>query len=211
MSDICAQLHDMLREGKRIDFSMNYSFVPHNGIYIMFEEGEHGHNGDRIVRIGTHTGDRQLKSRLFQHYENENKNRSIFRKNIGRCLLKKENNPYLAVWELDTTTKAKKEQFSNIIKTELEKEIEHEISMYIQNNLTFCLLEVGTKELRTYYEARLIGTVSNCCECTASETWLGLHSPKAKIVKSGLWQEMELYSKPLSDEELFSLSAMLIR
>ena len=40
---------------------------------------------DRIVRIGTHTGENQLRSRLMQHFVKENKNRSIFRKNIGRC------------------------------------------------------------------------------------------------------------------------------
>jgi hypothetical protein len=88
--------------------------IPLNGIYIMFEKDEVGHDGDRIVRIGTHTGDRQLKNRIYQHFENENKNRSMFRKNIGRCILNKERSPYLSTWELDTTSKKNKELFSHL-------------------------------------------------------------------------------------------------
>ena len=40
------------------------------------------------MNICTHTGKNQLISRLKQHFTNMNKDRSIFRKNIGRCLLK---------------------------------------------------------------------------------------------------------------------------
>jgi hypothetical protein len=62
--------------------------------------------GSRIVRIGTHTGANQLCSRLKQHFLNEMKDRSIFRKNIGRCLLKQANDPFLEFWELDLTSHA---------------------------------------------------------------------------------------------------------
>ena len=209
--NLCEQLHLLVRMGKRFDFSMGYSDIPLNGIYIMFERGEFAHGGDRIVRIGTHTGDRQLKSRIFQHFENKNKNRSIFRKNIGRCFLNRDNDPYLSTWELDTTTKEKKELYSNIIDKEFEASVEKQISQYIQNNLSFCLLDVPSKEDRLYYEARLIGTVSNCIECSPSPSWLGAHSPVAKITKSGLWQVMELYSKELSVDELNFISSSLIR
>ena len=64
---------------------------------------------DRIVRIGTHTGENQLRSRLMQHFVKENKNRSIFRKNIGRCFLNIENQDYLDSWELDITPKEGRE------------------------------------------------------------------------------------------------------
>jgi len=30
-----------------------------------------------IVRVGTHKGDRQLRSRMLQHFVNENKDRSF--------------------------------------------------------------------------------------------------------------------------------------
>jgi hypothetical protein len=177
---------------------MGYDQIPLNGIYIMFEHGEFGHGMDRIVRIGTHTGDDQLKSRIYQHFEKENKNRSIFRKNIGRCLLSKEQSPYLSTWNLDTTSKEKKLKHGYLIDHRFEKEIEKRISNYIQQKITFCILEVPEKGDRLDLEAQLIGTVSNCDECHASKNWLGLYSPDDRIRRSGLWQVQELFSNPLS-------------
>ena len=211
MINLCNDLHILLRSGMHFDFSMGYKQIPKNGIYIMFEKGEFAHNGDRIVRIGTHTGDNQLKSRIFQHFENENKNRSIFRKNIGRAILGKEKSPYLDIWNLDSTTKQKKELYAPLIDKGLESELEQRISRYIQDNLSFCLLSIPTKEERLYYEARLIGTVSRCTDCCASESWLGNYSPVEKIQKSGLWQVMELYSEPLTTDELAFVAAALLK
>jgi hypothetical protein len=211
MSELCEQLHTLIREGKRFDFSMGYDGIPLDGIYIMFEKGEFSHDGDRIVRIGTHTGDKQLKSRIYQHFENENKNRSIFRKNLGRCYLNREHNQYLSIWELDTTSKAEKELNLHLIDRGFESELEKQISQYIQENLSFCLLNVPSKEDRIYYEARLIGTVSGCSECVPSDNWLGQFSPVDKIRKSGLWQVNELYKKPLNKNEFSFISKTLIR
>ncbi len=210
MENLCEKLHHLVMKGKRFDFSAGYSDIPKNGIYVLFEKDEVAHGCDRIVRIGTHTGDGQLKNRIGQHFENENKNRSIFRKNIGRCFLKQDNDPYLDIWELDTTTKAKKDLYAPIIDREFEKKIEKRISEYIQTNFSFILFKVPTKEERLYFEARLIGTVSRCEECKPSDKWLGLYSSKDKIKKSGLWNVMELYSTPLTEEELDILSSMLV-
>lgn len=201
----------LFHSGMRFDFSMGYGQIPDNGIYVMFEKGEFAHDGDRIVRIGTHTGDKQLRSRLYQHFENENKNRSIFRKNIGRALLNKDENPYLSIWNLDTTKKEKKELYENLIDKVLEKDLEKQISQYIQENLSFCILTVPTKEERLYYEARLIGSISSCADCFPSQMWLGKSSPIKKIRESGLWQVMELYSNPLSEAELSFVSDALVR
>jgi hypothetical protein len=74
---------------------------PLNGIYILFEKGETAHDTNRIVRVGTYPGDKQLRSR--QHFLVENKDRSIFRKNIGRALLRRGQDPFLPLWELDRT------------------------------------------------------------------------------------------------------------
>jgi len=211
MSELCNQLHLLVRDGKRFDFSTGYDAIPLNGICIMFEKGEFAHAGDRIVNIGTHTGNNQLKSRIDQHFENENKNRSIFRKNIGRCFLNRANRHYLPTWELDTTSRRKKELYSNLIDKELEIEIERQISQYIQTNISFCLLDIPSKENRLYYKARLIGTVSCCSDCMATSNWLGNFSPIEKIKKSGLWQVKELYSKVLSTDELSFISTALIR
>lgn len=207
----CDTLHKIISNGKIFNFNSSYETIPKNGIYIMFEGGEKGHNTNRVVRIGTHTGENQLRSRIFQHYENKNKNRSIFRKNIGRCFLNRENNPYLPIWEIDTTSRANKEKYSHLIDSGFEADLEDRISRYIQENIEFCVLDIPNKEDRLYYEARLIGTISSCEECFPSESWLGKNSTKEKIKNSGLWQEMHLYSQPLNEKELLFIDSALVR
>jgi len=108
MSVICSQLHSLARRGKQHSFPFDRARLPINGIYVLFETGEEAHGGERIVRVGTHTGDRQLPSRLMQHFVNENKDRSIFRKNIGRSLLRKAADPFSAEWEVDRTSRAER-------------------------------------------------------------------------------------------------------
>ncbi|MEQ8156515.1 MAG: hypothetical protein ABRQ25_16820, partial [Clostridiaceae bacterium] len=108
MSEACCKLHKLLRNLERFRFPFDKKSIPKNGIYILFEKNEYGHDGDRIVRIGTHTGENQLPSRLEQHFVKENKDRSIFRKNIGRCILRKRNDEYIKIWELKATSREDK-------------------------------------------------------------------------------------------------------
>ena len=49
---------------------------------------------------------------MTQHFLNENKDRSIFRKNIGRAILNKENDSFLEKWEIDLTPKEAREKYS---------------------------------------------------------------------------------------------------
>ena len=95
MSKQCKTLHKLFNSMKRFSFPFDEEAIPKNGIYILFEKGERAHEADRIVRIGTHTGSNQLRSRLKQHFLNENKDRSIFRKNIGRAILNKNKDSFL--------------------------------------------------------------------------------------------------------------------
>ncbi|MDR0811637.1 MAG: hypothetical protein LBN23_05135 [Paludibacter sp.] len=199
-------------DGKKFSFPFDDKDIPiNNGIYILYQKGELWHNGDRIVRIGTDTGENQLRSRMEQHFIKQNKNRSIFRKNIGRALLNKENNPYLEIWNLDTTSKADKEKNGSKIDKTLEQSVENKISKYLQENFYFKLLKIDTKEKRLELEEKLIGTVSNCKECKPSETWLGNFSPKEKIRESGLWLEQGLYKDGLSENELDEIKNSLLK
>ena len=190
---------------KRLRFPFDEKDISKNGIYILFEKGEKGHGTDRIVRVGTHTGNNQLPSRLNQHFVNENKDRSIFRKNIGRALLNKRKDSYLKEWELDLTTKEAKNKFNSLINPDRQKEIEKEVSKYIQNNFSFVVFPVEEKEKRLEMESKIISTLSLCTECRPSMNWLGLSSPKEKIRRKGLWLVNELDKKEISDEELGEL------
>ena len=211
MSEKCKLLHELFNKQLKFSFPFNDKEIPLNGIYILFEKGEIAHNTCRVVRIGTHTGKDQLISRLKQHFLMENKDRSIFRKNIGRAILNKSKNPLLKYWELDLTTKKAKERHLKQLDFNKQKQIEKEVTSYIQNNFSFIVFGIDNKQKRLEFESKIISTISKCEACKPSKKWLGLFSPKDKIKESGLWLVNELYKEPLSEENLEELKGLLNR
>ena len=209
MSSECKAIHRLFNELERHCFPFNEAAIPANGIYVLFQQAEIDHGQDRIVRIGTHTGDNQLCSRLKQHFFSENKDRSIFRKNIGRALLNKRNDPFLENWELDLTTRKTKDRHFSLIDLDYQKQVESEISQYIRNDFSFVVFEVENKKKRLEIESKLISTISLCDECGPSTNWLGNYSPKARIAESGLWLVNELYKTPLDATGVEYLSRLL--
>ncbi len=193
MSRECERLHHLFHAVKRHRFPFNEMEIPLNGIYVLFEKGEEGHDGDRIVRVGTHTGVNQLRSRLKQHFLNENKDRSIFRKNIGRAILTKNNDSFITYWEYDLTTKLNREKYGNSVDKAKQTEVEKQVSAFIQENFSFIAFEVEQTAIRLNLEAMIISIVSLCDECKPSVTWLGNCSPKEKIRRGGLWLVNELW------------------
>lgn len=209
MSEKCAKLHEWFNSLKKLKFPFNEKDIPANGIYVLFEKGEHAHGTNRIVRIGTHTGDKQLRSRLVQHFIQENKGRSIVRKNIGRAVLNKDKDPFLKDWEKDLTTRKAKQKYGQLIDFTKQKKVEKRVSQYIQNSFSFVVFPVDTKEERLEIESKIISTVSLCDGCKPSKDWLGLFSTKKKIRGSGLWLVNELYKEPLNDEDMNELRMLL--
>jgi len=211
MESIALELCILLNQQRRFNFPFEAykTIIPRNGIYIIFENGEKYNDLDRIVRVGTHTGHNQLFSRLKQHFVKENKNRSIFRKNIGRCLLNKVNSPYLPLWELDITSREEKERNLKLLDLEFEKQIEKQITNYIQTNLSFCVFEIATKEQRIFWESKIVSTLAKSIFFRPSEKWLGNYSSKEKIKSSGLWQVNELNNDSLSKAEFLVLHKLL--
>ena len=197
----CAELHQHLAALPRYRFPFDVAELPKNGIYILFESGEHAHGTDRIVRIGTHRGQDQLPARLKEHFLTENKDRSIFRKNIGRALLNREQSPLAEQWEIDLTSRAAREQHGSAIDRAALEEIEHQVSAYMRSNLSFSVIEVPEKSTRLRLEAGLIATVNRCADCSPSKTWLGNFSPKLQIARSGLWLVQGLDAEPLTRPE----------
>ncbi|NOQ55224.1 MAG: hypothetical protein GQ477_00285 [Nanohaloarchaea archaeon] len=190
-------------------FPFDRQKIPKNGIYILFEKGESAHKTKRIVRVGTHTGLDQLPPRLYQHFENENKDRSIFRKNIGRALLNKDRDQFIEQWELDLTTRDAKARYSDSVDSKKQEAIEKEVTRYIQDNFSFVVFPVDDKKRRIDLEARIISTISLCDDCRPSQTWLGNFSPKEKIRQSGLWLVNELWKTPLSDKDMVELKQLV--
>jgi len=202
MSDVCSRVHGLFASAPRLSFPFDPKRIPKNGIYVLFEGGERGHGADRIVRVGTHTGARQLPSRLRQHFILENKDRSIFRKNIGRALLHRDHDPFFEQWELDLTTRAARARHAGTVDLDKQCLVEKRVTEYTQASFTFIVLCVEEKEERLELESKLIATVSSCADCGPSPNWLGRHSPKRQIREGGLWNINELYKTPLSVADL---------
>ncbi len=208
MSELCAALHHLFNKLERFTFPFEVSKIPRNGIYILFEAEEQAHDVDRIVRIGTHIGDNQLRSRLQQHFIKENKDRSIFRKNIGRAILNRAGDPFLEQWNWDLTTRKARETYGHLVDRYKQEEVERQVTACIQEHFSFVVFEVAEKPQRLNLERKIISTVSWCAVCRPSANWLGLHSPKSKIRQSGLWQVNELYKRPLSEGEFSELKRL---
>jgi hypothetical protein len=198
MTDACNYLHDALSRLPRLKRE-DLSKVPLNGVYVLFEKGERGHGVDRIVRIGTHRGQNNLAPRIREHLYTPNKDRSIFRKHVGRCLLARAEDTFLAQWEIDLTTKASREMnVQNIDRFRLQ-EVENEVTRYIIDNFSFAALSFDEQSERLHVENCLLSTIFHCQDCGPSDNWLGKSHPKSAIIRnSGLWNVQGLTGKVLS-------------
>ena len=209
MSIICNDLHQLFALMKRYRFPFDESQIPLNGIYILFEKGETAHDTERIVRVGTHTGNGRLPSRLKEHFLKENKDRSIFRKNIGRAILSKNNDTFLEQWNWDLTTREKKDKLLPLLDIEKQKQTEKEVTAYIQEHFSFVVFEIPSKDVRIELESKIISTISLCRDCKASSTWLGNSSPVNKIRESSLWLVQGLYKTPLDEDDYMKVKKLL--
>lgn len=167
--------------------------IPRAGVYIFFDEGQRrirDLSAMRVVRVGTHgvaSGSKAtLRMRLRTHFGTSagegNHRSSIFRLHTGRSLLNAKLISDVESWG----TKGDKNSIS------LERELERLVSRYL-SELYVALVDVtGSSDKandRSYIEQNLIALFSNaCCPLDPPDsTWLGNHSDKREIRKSGLW------------------------
>lgn len=221
MSNECAVLHNRVASLEKHRWPLEKAQVPRNGIYFFFEEGEiSAHDGlPRIVRVGTHR-DGNFASRMADHFVDDPrkmnlsrtkpspKDRSIFRKNLGRAILNRDGDPYLAVWNIDFTTIRARETHAGRRDIQKERRLEEQVSQILRRRFSPCWIPVEGQERRMGrggLEAALIGTLSRCGECGPGPNWLGRHSPKRKIAKSGLWLEQHLAAPTLSVDQVYGL------
>ena len=202
MSSECELLHELIASRHRLGASFDPAAIPSSGIYVMFQKSEQGHGGDRIVRVGTHRRDGELPSRLIQHFIRENKDRSIFRKHVGRTLLTRINDPFIVEWDLDLTTKASRDVHGGAIDAVRKAEVEREVSTFLADEVTFVTFPVPIRAMRLDIEKSLLATIAACQECGPSPEWLGNDHPNAKIRKSGLWNIQGLNGTPFDNDEI---------
>jgi hypothetical protein len=197
---------------------------PQRGIYFFFDKQELRRSGPqlRVVRVGTHavssTSRTTLWQRLAQHRGQRagtmagggNHRGSIFRLHVGQAMLAAEtgSNEVALSW-------GKGGSASREIR-EREHELERRVSSYI-GALPLLWLDVpdapGTTSLRRTLERRSIALLSRLSEPSPdppSLAWLGLHSPRAVIRESGLWN-VDHVSEPWDADFLPTLDATIRR
>jgi len=172
-----------------------------SGIYILFESGEKYHGMDRVVRVGTHRSDGRLRRRLKDHFLRENKDSSIFRKNIGKAILNQNNDPYLDVWSVNTSKPKNRASLGSRFDPVFQKEVEECVTKYMVEHFSFVCFPVETKAERLRFEEGIIATLSNAGDFTASSEWLGQYNPEHEIASSGMWLKQGLDGIPLSESE----------
>jgi len=173
-----------------------------NGIYIMFEDGEYYNNRGirRVVRVGTHTKKDRLIKRLNDHFIHKNEDGSIFRKNMGKAILNKDNDSYLPIWIKNTRPK------EYLIK---KKSTEDAVSDYLYKHITLTAFPVDSRADRLRYETAIIATLNKENAFRPSNNWFGRYSTELKIRNSGLWLKNGLNGDVLTPSEFNSLCNIL--
>ena len=205
-----SELHQLFNERPRHSFPPSAkAHLPRSGIFVFFEKGEQYGPYDRVVYVGSHKASDNLQSRLEQHFT-QDKNRSILRKHLGRALLREDDpdHGYLALWDLDVTSRVYKEKNSPLITPEFEEALERRISAYMCDNFSFSTLPIVSVEERKKWTTKIASTLAQADDLRPSEDWLGLHSPTQRIRDSGLWQVNKLEYEPLTRAELERLTEL---
>ena len=197
----CVRLHAVIRNSEAHPFPVDKKRMPLNGVYVLFEKREIGHGGMRIVRIGSHTGSDKLPSRMAEH-TTKNKDRSIFRKNIGRAILNKAGDPLLEQWNFDLTSRANRARYGPLVDATRQSQVEEQVTQYFLQSFTFSVIRIDDRERRLVFEKRAIATVAQCPHCRLSPEWLGNFSPLQAIRDSGLWLKQHLAGEPLNPADL---------
>lgn len=189
---------------RRHKYPYKESEIAKNGIYIMFEKGEKYFDLDRVVRIGSHTGQSRLFDRIDEHYIGDDHRDSIFRKHLGRCFLTiDKRTDYIKCWDLKIKKREDKVKNFDKINWELETMYENKVTDYIRDNFTFIVIPNLSDEVkRIRLEKGLIATFAQGEEKTISENWLGKFHPNSKISNSGLWNIQGINGIPLTEEEM---------
>jgi hypothetical protein len=170
--------------------------MPSAGLYLFFDSHEprlRDIDRLRVVRVGTHgvaSGSKaSLRDRMRTHFGTStgggNHRSSVFRLHVGRALMEKGEMESVKSWGNSELPSDQKLLHS-------EAMLEARVSEYI-GNLSVALLDVPGDSAkdndRAYLEQNLIALLSNAFRPLdpPSHQWLGRHSDKPEIRKSGLW------------------------
>ena len=181
---------------------------PQRGVYFFFEPDESrsfSGTGNRVVRVGTHAlkddARTTLWRRLSQHRGNAkgdggNHRSSIFRLLVGGALARRGDCPLPPSWGVDADAQTAAQRLrlaSPAAVKDAEADLERRVSAYI-GQMPFLWLDVpdapGPRSARGRIERHTIALLSHARAAAAdrpSANWLGVHSDRLLVRKSGLW------------------------
>lgn len=176
------------------------------GVYFFLEPGEtiDGENGaPRVVRVGTHAVSRGSRSTLGQRLRAHrgtlggggNHRGSIFRLHVGSAIRAKLGLD-LPTWGKGSTAPRQTRDF--------ERDHEQRVSEVIRSMPVLWVDvedEAGPDSQRSVIERGSIALLSNLFSPldAPSESWLGMHSPRDEIRRSGLWNLNYTHELPNPD------------
>ena len=191
------ELEQSFGGARRLSDSTGRMLLPERGVYFLFEPGEYRSGsgaGRRVVHVGTHglrtgTG-ATLWSGLRRHCGTRNPaggnhRASILRKLVGEALMAK--NPALEV-----RTWGQGRQLPLHLRT-AELGLERLVSRRILQMRMVCLPiddAPGPHSLRAYVQRKAIALLNareGGGQDSPSVHWLGRHSPRETVRRSGLW------------------------
>ena len=181
---------------------------PRRGVYFFFEPGESrslSGTGNRVVRVGTHAlkdgSCATLWQRLSHHRGNAkgdggNHRGSIFRLLVGAALARRGDCPLPPSWGKGNDPGKAARQLGLASRVEVkdaEADLERRVSAYI-GQMPFLWLAVpdapGPQSARGRIERHAIALLSHARTAAAdrpSTNWLGVHSDRSRVCRSGLW------------------------
>lgn len=186
-------------QGQAIRNYSGRSGLPKRGVYFFREPGElrHGGLGPRIVRVGTHGLSAGASSTLWGRLQTHsgtkagqgNHRGSIFRRHVGTALLARESRT-MPSWGLGRSRP--KDVQADPAALSDEADLERAVSAHIAS-MSILWVEIddepGPSSLRGFIERNSIALLSNQFDPVdpPSADWLGRHSGKSQIRRSGLW------------------------
>lgn len=201
MSDDLERLYALLArlevqpgQGRRLAEHHGRSAWPERGVYFFREPSESRTTRpdvSRVVRVGTHAVSANAKSTLWGRLRTHRGGRtgggnhrgSIFRLHVGAAMLARDGLE-LPNWGIGSSA-------AKSIRVD-EADHERRVSAYI-GAMSALWVEVpdapGPESARAYLERNAIALLSNALSPVdqPGRAWLGLHSPREEIRRSGLW------------------------
>lgn len=204
--ELLSVLEERLGGKRQLTSSKGGSDWPKRGLYFFFEPGEVRSDtgtGPRVVRVGTHAlpmgSSSTLWQRLSQHLgqvrsPGGNHRGSIFRLLVGAAMMARDGETKPASWGIKADPAAAARSLgttSQEVKS-AERPLEAAVSAYI-GAMPFFWLEIddehGPDSDRGIIERNCIALLSNFGRPALdapSEQWLGRHSDRDRVRRSGL-------------------------